>query len=154
MIDRITTDQDWLDRLLPEGLPVPSSMIISGPGGSGKHLVSSIFLAACLRHGGSALVFLINSDRAYAESLLAMYGITPSEYQSQIAYVDFDPSSDSIEQTQPDLIKSNILKLDILRRSCSSKRWLIISCTAELRSRWLFCSKLPESKELSSSQKK
>lgn len=117
MIDRITADQDWLDRLLPEGLPVPSSTIISGPGGSGKPLVSTIFLAAWLRHGGSALVFLINSDRTYAERLLAMYGITPSEYQSQIAYVDFDPNSDSIEQTQPDLIKSNILKPDLLEKS-------------------------------------
>ena len=62
MIDRITAGQDWLDRLLPEGLPVPSSTIISGPGGSGKPLVGAIFLATWLRHGGSALVFLINSD--------------------------------------------------------------------------------------------
>ncbi len=117
MIDRITADQDWLDRLLPEGLPVPSSTIISGPGGSGKPLVGAIFLAAWLKHGGSALVFLINSDRTYAERLLTMYGIIPSEYRSQIAYVDFDPSFDSIEQTQPDLIKSNILKPDLLEKS-------------------------------------
>lgn len=117
MIDRITADQDWLDSLIPEGLPVLSSTIISGPGGSGKPLVGAIFLAAWLRHGGSALVFLINSDRTYAERLLAMYGIIPSEYRSQIAYVDFDPSSNSIEQNQPDLIKSNILKPDLLEKS-------------------------------------
>jgi len=120
MLSRIKANQDWLDRLLPEGLPVPSSTIISGPGGSGKPLVGAVILAAWLRHGGSALVFLINSDRTYVERLLAMWGVTPSEFQSQIAYIDFDPNSDSIEQIQPDLIKSNILKPDILDKSIES----------------------------------
>ncbi len=132
MIDKITADQDWLDRLLPDGLPVPSSTIISGPGGSGKPLVGAIFLAAWLGHGGSALVFLINSDRTYAESLLAMYGIIPSEYRSQIVYVDFDPSSDSIEQIQPDLIKSNILKPDLLEKSIESGVDLLRSPESDL----------------------
>lgn len=117
MLSRIKANQDWLDGLLPEGLPVPSSTIISGPGGSGKPLVGAVILATWLRHGGSALVFLINSDRTYVERLLAMSGVTSSECQSQIAYVDFDPNSDSIEQIQPDLIKSNILKPDVLDKS-------------------------------------
>lgn len=117
MTDKIHLGQDWIERLLPEGLPVPSSTIISGPGGSGKPLIGAVILAAWLRHGGSALVFLINSDRTYAERLLTLYGITPSEYQSRIVYIDFDPSFDSIAQVQPDLIRSNILKPDILEKS-------------------------------------
>lgn len=117
MIDKITLNQKWLDKLLPEGLPIPSSTIISGPGGSGKPIVATIFLASWLRHGGDALVFLINSDRTFVEHLLVMYGITPSEYKSQIIYIDFDPSLNSIKQTQANIIKSNILNPDILEKS-------------------------------------
>lgn len=31
--------QPWLNELLPEGLPYPTTTLISGPGGSGKPLV-------------------------------------------------------------------------------------------------------------------
>jgi len=117
MLDRLPAGQDWLDVLLPEGLPIPSTTIISGPGGSGKPLIGAIILASWLRHGGSALVFLINSDRTYAERLLTLYGINPSEYKSRLVYVDFDPSFDSIDQVQPDLIISNILKPHLLEKS-------------------------------------
>ncbi len=41
MMDRLALGQDWFNKLLPEGLPVPSSTIISGPGGSGKPLIGA-----------------------------------------------------------------------------------------------------------------
>lgn len=74
--DKIHLCQDWFDKLLPEGLPVPSSTIISGPGGSGKPLLGAVILSVWLRRGGSTLIFLINSDRTYAEHLLALYGVS------------------------------------------------------------------------------
>jgi len=117
MFDKIHLGQEWFDKLLPEGLPVPSSTIISGPGGSGKPLIGAVILAAWLRRGGSALIFLINSDRTYAEQLLALYGVSLSEYRSKIVFVDFDPNIDSIEQIQSDLIKVNILKPELLEKS-------------------------------------
>jgi len=117
VIDRLTVGEDWFDKLLPEGLPVPSSTIISGPGGSGKPLIGAAILAAWLRRGGSALMFLINSDRTYAEQLLALYGVSLSEYRSKIVFADFDPNVDSIDQVQSDLIKVNILKPELLEKS-------------------------------------
>ncbi|MEA1976877.1 MAG: hypothetical protein U9N80_03155 [Chloroflexota bacterium] len=36
------TQQDWFDRLLPDGLPISSSTLLSGPGGSGKPLVGNV----------------------------------------------------------------------------------------------------------------
>jgi len=35
-MDRIYTQKDWFDQLLPEGLPIPSLTLLSGPGGSGN----------------------------------------------------------------------------------------------------------------------
>ena len=119
--------QDWFDKLLPEGLPVPSSTIISGPGGSGKPLIGAAILAAWLRHGGSALMFLINSDRTYAEHLLALYGISHSEYLSKIVFVDFDPNVNSIEHIQSDLIKVNILRPELFEKSIETGLGLLHS---------------------------
>lgn len=36
----------WLNELLPEGISIPSSTLISGPGGTGKPLVEFAFVAA------------------------------------------------------------------------------------------------------------
>lgn len=39
----LKTNKKWLDQLIPEGILVPSSAIISGPGGSGKPIISKIW---------------------------------------------------------------------------------------------------------------
>ncbi len=45
-MNRIFTQQDWFDRLLPEGLPIPSLTLLSGPGGSGKPLIGNVIAAS------------------------------------------------------------------------------------------------------------
>ena len=52
---QLTTDVQWLDNLLPEGITIPSSTLISGPGGTGKPLVGFAFLSAWLKGGGSVI---------------------------------------------------------------------------------------------------
>lgn len=52
-MNRLKTNITWLDELLPEGIIIPSSTIISGPGGTGKPLVELAFAAAWLKAGGS-----------------------------------------------------------------------------------------------------
>ena len=54
-MNRISTQQDWFDRLLPEGLPIPSLTLLSGPGGSGKPLIGNVITASWLRQGGSVV---------------------------------------------------------------------------------------------------
>ena len=51
----IHTGFEWFDRLLPEGLPVPNSFLLSGPGGSGKPLIGNVITSAWLREGGSVI---------------------------------------------------------------------------------------------------
>lgn len=36
IMERLESNQDWLNDILPEGLPYPTSNIISGPGGTGQ----------------------------------------------------------------------------------------------------------------------
>ncbi len=127
MNNAIQMGQDWFDKLLPDGLPVPSSTIISGPGGSGKPLIGAIILAAWLRSGGSALVFLINSNRTYVEKLLVLNGLNALEFQSRIMYVDFDPQIDSTSQIEHDMIRANILKPDVLREAIETGRMILDS---------------------------
>ncbi len=51
MMGRLRTNFKWLDDLLPEGILVPSSTLICGPGGTGKPLVEFAFVDAWLRAG-------------------------------------------------------------------------------------------------------
>ena len=54
-MNRIFTHQDWFDRLLPEGLSIPSLTLLSRPGTSGKPLIGDVITASWLRQGGSVV---------------------------------------------------------------------------------------------------
>ncbi len=45
----LKTNQEWLDQIIPEGIIVPSSTIISGPGGSGKPIIGSLLASSWLK---------------------------------------------------------------------------------------------------------
>lgn len=45
---RLNTGYQWLDKVMPEGLLIPSSTLISGPGGTGKPLIAFAFISSCL----------------------------------------------------------------------------------------------------------
>lgn len=109
-MERFKLEQEWLQKILPEGIPLPSSTLISGPGGSGKPLIAGMILATWLKQGGSVIDFLINSGRDYAEKIFAVYGLKPQDYQGQILYVDFDPHIDSWEEISADHVKANLLR--------------------------------------------
>ena len=50
----IKIEYDWLRKLLLKGFSVLSSILISDPGGTGKPLVESAFVASWSKSGGSA----------------------------------------------------------------------------------------------------
>src|SRR3972149_1809035 len=54
-VKTIKTGIQWIDEALPDGLPLNSSTIISGPGGSGKPLIGETFVSAWLKEGGSVV---------------------------------------------------------------------------------------------------
>ena len=100
---------DWLDAVLPEGYPVPGSTLVSGPGGSGKPLISLLFSAAWLDAGGRAVFLLTSTDRRYTERVLDLFGYDLSRYAGRVLFADFALDAASVEQVADDQVKANLL---------------------------------------------
>ncbi len=45
----IKTGINWIDDVIPNGLPLKSTTVITGPDGSGKPLIGETFVAAWLK---------------------------------------------------------------------------------------------------------
>jgi len=112
-IKNFKLDYKWLSALLPEGITVPSSTIITGPGGSGKPIIGCMLVAAWLRQGGTAVIQLINSDRNFLDRIFGICDIDPKAYKGRIYYIDFDPEIETLQPTHDDEIKANLLKPDV-----------------------------------------
>ncbi len=89
----IKTNKEWIDRLLPEGFPINSSMVITGPGGSGKPLIGEAFVAAWLKAGGSVVFMSLQYPRKdfITESLLKISNLDINDYPGKTAFIQFDP---------------------------------------------------------------
>lgn len=115
MARKLHTGYEWLDRLMPEGIPIPASILISGPGGSGKPLVGLAMVAAWLRQGGKVvLVPLQYPDRAFAEGDLAkLYGLRLRDYAGSFFFVklslDLEPKAQAVERVAPDEVRANLV---------------------------------------------
>ena len=110
---RIQLTYDWIREVLPEGIAVPSSTIISGPGGSAKPLIAAMALSEWLRQSGKIIYLLINSDKFYAQKLLALYGTREEDIKGKVFFIEFDPQVSAIEQISDDHLKANFLKAEI-----------------------------------------
>jgi len=112
---RLKTNTKWLDELLPEGILIPSSTLISGPGGTGKPLVELAFVAAWLRAGG----FLIAIPLQYPEgeflikAMKKLYNMDLSDYHEKIVYVQFDINAVGCKKTSRNTLKANLLKPEV-----------------------------------------
>lgn len=53
----ITTGIEWIDDLAPEGFPIKSTIVITGPGGSGKPLIGETIVSAWLKNGVEVIHF-------------------------------------------------------------------------------------------------
>ncbi len=86
----------WLEDVLPEGLGVPSSTLISGPGGSGKPLVGLGIAAEWIRKGGSVVFVPLQypGRGVVEEDMRDAYGIRLSEYEASTAFLRFDRTMD------------------------------------------------------------
>ncbi|MEA3345678.1 MAG: hypothetical protein U9Q78_05465 [Chloroflexota bacterium] len=114
---------EWLDHLMPEGLPIPSSTLISGPGGSGKPLIARAIVASWLHQGGKvALVPLQYPDRTYTENDLAqLYDLQLSDYAGSSFFIkfdlDLDPEAGEIERSAPDKARANLVNPEAWTRA-------------------------------------
>jgi len=127
-------DHHWLDKLLPGGLPIPSSTLISGPGGSGKPLVELAFIATWLKNGGSAIGIPLQypTVKLIKNAMLKIYGVDLQNYEGQISYLQFDPSASKMERINDFTIKSNLLKPDLWDESIEEAKKLLIKSKRDI----------------------
>ena len=106
----LRTNIRWLDELLPEGMMIPSSTLISGPGGTGKPLVEFVFVDAWLKAGGSLLGIPLQypSGGLMEMAMQKLYGTNLYNYQGQIAYIQLDPFANTCKKINEDILKANI----------------------------------------------
>lgn len=105
-------DLPWMHQLLPDGIPVPSSTIITGPGGAGKPFIGSVLADAWLKQGGTLVHLLINFDRPYSEKLLKNFEKDFDTYSEKIVYVEFNPEMEGVVKSGLNLIQANLLKAE------------------------------------------
>ena len=117
-------DQEWLRSVLPDGIPLGETTLISGPGGSGKPLIGFSIVDAWLRAGGSVVVLLTNSDATFVtETMQALYDTDFEEHGDRVVWVDFDPSMDpdvdAMEFTE-EAIRGNLVDPTVWNRALES----------------------------------
>jgi len=111
-MDSLVLSQQWLQKLLPDGFPYPSSTLISGPGGTGKPLVEFAFVSSWLKAGGSVIGIPLQypTPELLRTAMKELYRLNLQDYAGKTAYIQFVPSMEDYEQTETDTIKANLLK--------------------------------------------
>jgi KaiC/GvpD/RAD55 family RecA-like ATPase len=119
------TNEEWFDRLLPEGLLIPSSTLLSGPGGSGKPLIGNVIVAAWLRQGGIVVFMSLQyPDHSFiAAGLKSITKLDLDDYKDRIAFIELDVSLNSMIVLANNRIKANVAKPEVwdtaLEHACS-----------------------------------
>jgi len=128
---RLKLEYHSLWKLLPGGLPIPSSTIISGKGGTGKPLVELAFVASWLKNGGSAIGIPLQfrTMEFVKNAMLTLYGIDLQDYKGRIAYVQFDSMVAGTERISDDTFKTNLLKPELWDESIEAASSLVVNET-------------------------
>jgi KaiC/GvpD/RAD55 family RecA-like ATPase len=115
MMQTLKIAVDWLDALLPEGLPLRTSTLLSGPGGSGKPLIGDNFVAAWLRAGGSAVSMSLQYPSAdfVHESLKIITGLDLDEYRQRVVFLSLDAALDGMAEPEGNITRANLIKPDV-----------------------------------------
>lgn len=115
---KFKTGYEWFDKLVPEGLPVPSSTLVSGEGGSGKPLVGFSIVSSWLEKGGSLIFVLSSTGEDFVEQAMKkIYNIDLGDYKDSLEFVQFDPNLDptvdSIEDSGEGPVKANLVNPEV-----------------------------------------
>lgn len=106
-----------MESVLPEGIPVGETTLISGPGGSGKPLIGFSVIDSWLAAGGSVVVLLTNSGAEFVvETMRALYDTDLDAHGDRVVWVDFDPEMaptvDAVDRSAT-AIRANLVAPDV-----------------------------------------
>ncbi|WP_010664338.1 ATPase domain-containing protein [Marinilabilia salmonicolor] len=114
-METIKPNIDWFDKILPDGLPIKSTTIITGPGGSGKPLIGEYFLASWLKNGGSVVVMSLQypSPEFVTTSVKNITGVNFNDYAENVVFLQLNTEIQNLEQTDKQLINANLVKPEV-----------------------------------------
>jgi len=124
-MNTLQVEQNWFDDLLPEGLPIPSTLLLSGPGGSGKPLIGNVIVASWLRQGGSVVFMSLQyPDHTFIKSSLSrVAGLDLDAYQDRVATIELDATITDMTEIGSRRFKANVVKPSVwdaaLEQACS-----------------------------------
>lgn len=104
---------EWIDKLIPEGFPLHTSTLVSGPGGSGKPLIGYIFASSYLNQGGNLIIILTSTNRQYVINVMKIFGVDLLKENDRVFYIELDPTIKDIEKIDENTIKANLVKPDV-----------------------------------------
>jgi len=105
----LSLQSKWLQEILPEGFPYPSTTVVSGPGGSGKPLIGYMFASEWLQQGGKVVFLLTSTTYEYFCDTMKMLGTDTAEFNEQIRYIELDLTQKEIVQTAHNYWKANFV---------------------------------------------
>lgn len=121
----LQVERDWLKKVLPEGLPLPSSTLLSGPGGSGKPLIGNVIVASWLRQGGSVIFMSLQyPDHSFiAAGLKKVAHLDLQEYSDRVAFIELDATIEDMTPSTENRFKANVVKPKVwdkaIQRACA-----------------------------------
>src|SRR6056297_3872276 len=107
----LKTETTWIDNIIPEGIPLNSTTLITGPGGSGKPLIGEIFVSEWLKNGGSVIFMSLQypTKEFIIESIKSVAGINLNDYIKKIKFIQLDVEIPGYKKTNSEVINANRL---------------------------------------------
>lgn len=104
-------NDSFFQLLFPEGFPVPSSTVITGPGGSGKPLIGNFVVAEWLQQGGSVIFMSLQypDHKFIKSSLQSITDLDLDAYQDKVVFIGLDVNIDGILMVGTNHIKANVV---------------------------------------------
>ncbi len=114
-METLKTGIPWIDEVIPEGLPLKTTTVITGPGGSGKPLIGEAFVAAWLREGGSvAIISLQYPDSTFVDkSIRNITGLDVGNYSEHICFVQLDTNIPGYQVEKNNNIRANLVRPEV-----------------------------------------
>lgn len=124
-MNKLWTQQEWFDRLIPEGLTIPASIMLSGPAGSGKPLIGNVMVASWLRQGGSVVFMSLQypDHQFIITGLKNVSQLDLDDYSDKVAFIELDATLDGMTEPVGNRFKANVVIPSVwdqaLQKACS-----------------------------------
>jgi len=111
----LKTGTKWVDDVIPKGLPLKTTTVITGPGGSGKPLIGETFVTAWLKKGGSVIFMSLQypGSEFVAESIKSVTGLDINDYKEKIIFLQLDTGISKYQEVNKHLIHANLVKPEV-----------------------------------------